>query len=43
MKNRARPKVFVMINPDKPLEFVEALREIDPNLSVEGFEQIKTN
>lgn len=34
---------FVMINPDKPLEFVEALREIDPNLSVEGFEQIKTN
>ena len=24
-------------------EFVEALREIDPNLSVEGFEQIKTN
>ena len=36
-------KGFVMINPDKPLEFVEALREIDPNLSVEGFEQIKTN
>lgn len=34
---------FVMINPDKPLEFVEALIKIDPNLSVEGFEQIKTN
>ena len=34
---------FVMINPDKPLEFVEALRKIDPNLSVEGFEQIKNN
>lgn len=32
---------FVMINPDKPLEFVEALIKIDPNLSVEGFEQIK--
>lgn len=34
---------FVMINPDKPLEFAEALRKIDPNLSVEGFELIKTN
>lgn len=34
---------LVMINPDKPLEFVEALRKIDPNLSVEGFEQIKNN
>ncbi|MCD7923223.1 MAG: PH domain-containing protein [Bacteroides sp.] len=32
---------FVMVNPDKPLEFVEALRKIYPNLSVEGFELIK--
>lgn len=31
---------FVMINPDKPLEFVEALRRIYPDLSVQGFEMI---
>lgn len=34
---------FVMVNPDKPLEFVEALRKIYPALSVEGFELIKNN
>ncbi|WP_455672583.1 PH domain-containing protein [Phocaeicola sp.] len=31
---------FVMVNPEKPLEFVEALRKVYPALIVAGFEQI---
>lgn len=32
---------FVMISPDRPLEFVEALKKVCPGLAVEGFELIK--
>ena len=33
----------LVLPPEEIKKAVEALREIDPNLSVEGFEQIKTN
>ena len=29
-----------MISPDRPLEFVEALKKVCPGLAVEGFELI---